>query len=205
MKNSALVLEDKGNNLVNGFYCKNFGDLINLGQVLIKKYNRYDHVHFLMNYGGSLLLEDVINKNEAPKIEETFSGLPLATLVEKFSPDYIYIYKNNIWYDKNSLLTTSIEYKALEDLFLRYKEKVILNKEVLLTKSLPEKCQYKHLLNLINEAYTNGRNYPTDKLHRWLGFTQGVLSVTGIIDVDTEREYTRPLLHSYHTNKIKSF
>ena len=55
MKNSALVLEDKGYNLVNGFYCKNFGNLMNLGQVLIKKYNTNDHVHFLMNYGGSLL------------------------------------------------------------------------------------------------------------------------------------------------------
>lgn len=100
MKNSALVLEDKGYNLVNGFYCKNFGNLMNLGQVLIKKYNTNDHVHFLMNYGGSLLLEDVMNKNEVPEIENTFSNLPLVNLVEKYSPDYIYIYKNNIWYDK---------------------------------------------------------------------------------------------------------
>ena len=58
---------------------------------------------------------------------------------------------------------------------------------------------------LLDEAIDNTESYPTDKLQRWLGFIQGVLSVTGVIDVDEERDYTRPILHSYHKNKPKSF
>jgi hypothetical protein len=205
MKNDALVLIAKGNNFVNGFYCKDFGDLMHLGQSLIKKYNRVDQVHFLMNYGGSLCIENSVNKNEEPIIDKTFSNLILTSVVENYNPVYTYIFKDSLWYDGILELKTAIEYKALEELFLRYKNKVILNKEILSLKNLPEKCQYNHLLNLINEAYTNGMSYPTDKLHRWLGFIQGVLSVTGIIDVDVERDYTRPLLHAYQINKIKSF
>jgi len=35
-----------------------------------------------------------------------------------------------------------------------------------------------------------------DKASRWLGFVQGCLAMRGMIDVDVERDITRPLFHS---------
>lgn len=46
---------------------------------------------------------------------------------------------------------------------------------------------------------------PHEVLHFHLGLIQGILCVAGIIDVDKERDYTRPLLHSFHDEKPKSF
>lgn len=37
---------------------------------------------------------------------------------------------------------------------------------------------------------------PVDKLSRWLGFVQGVLATLGLIRVDTERDFSRPLFHA---------
>ncbi|MCW3782894.1 hypothetical protein [Defluviimonas salinarum] len=36
---------------------------------------------------------------------------------------------------------------------------------------------------------------PLDKLSRWLGFVQGCLAMRRLIDVDGEREATRPAFH----------
>lgn len=33
------------------------------------------------------------------------------------------------------------------------------------------------------------------KLHRWLGFVQGVMAVRGLIDVDEERDLTRHIFN----------
>lgn len=46
---------------------------------------------------------------------------------------------------------------------------------------------------------------PHEVLHFHLGLIQGILCVAGLIDVDKERDYTRPLLHSFHDKKPKSF
>ena len=44
--------------------------------------------------------------------------------------------------------------------------------------------------------YDNGVNKMTeDKISRWLGFVQGVMTVYGWITVEEERENTRPLFH----------
>lgn len=37
---------------------------------------------------------------------------------------------------------------------------------------------------------------PEDKSSRWLGFIQGCLAMRGLIDVDTERDISRPIFHS---------
>ena len=99
------------------------------------------------------------------------------------------------------------EQEVLIILFERY-EKIIIEKQDL---TLPEFIQKtnknspEHLLRLIHEAKTNIAEYPSDKLHRWLGYIQGVLTCYQWIDVDEERNFTRPLLHSFHHKKIKSF
>ena len=43
---------------------------------------------------------------------------------------------------------------------------------------------------------------PEDKASRWLGFVQGCLAMRGLIDVDIEREETRPLFHAAHQAKF---
>lgn len=65
----------------------------------------------------------------------------------------------------------------------------------------------KSILNYIREISEKDSidNLPNEVLHFHLGFIQGLLSISGIINVDEEREYTRPLLHSYHDIKPESF
>jgi hypothetical protein len=44
----------------------------------------------------------------------------------------------------------------------------------------------------------DSRHWPTDKTNRWIGFIQGCLFSEGKIDINTERDFTRPLFHSYY-------
>lgn len=90
-------------------------------------------------------------------------------------------------------------------LFKHYKDIIIKHEEIFSNIQLPEKCGYQNLLKLAQEVIDNSDKYPNDKLQRWLGFTQGVLSTLGIIDVDKEREFTRPYLHSYQNEKPATF
>lgn len=94
-------------------------------------------------------------------------------------------------------------YQILSVLFTRYAELAQKNASVL--DCLAPKCRSEALVSLCNEAIANGKDYPFDKMNRWLGFTQGVLATTGVIDVDAEREYTRPLLHQLHVQPVKSW
>lgn len=95
------------------------------------------------------------------------------------------------------------EIEVLNILFQRYKDIIISNPDAF--NEQQEKCQYDHLIKLCNEAIDNGINYPTDKLNRWLGFIQGILAHANLINVDIERDYTRPLLHSYQNRKPPTF
>lgn len=97
------------------------------------------------------------------------------------------------------------EIEVLKFLFLRYLIKTQESKEIFQSFKLPEKCSYDSLIRLLTEAHQNTDKYPTDKMQRWLAFSQGVLAVIGVIDVDEEREFTRPYLHSYHDKKPASF
>lgn len=94
-------------------------------------------------------------------------------------------------------------YEVIAQLFQRYADMVSANTDKL--DALPLRCQSKPLLALCNEAINNGTLYPFDKMNRWLGFVQGVLAVVGIIDVDQERDVTRPLLHKLHNRPIRSW
>ncbi len=48
---------------------------------------------------------------------------------------------------------------------------------------------------MVNRCLTD-ETMPTDKVSRWIGFVQGVLAVHGLLDVDGERDRTRPLFHA---------
>lgn len=70
---------------------------------------------------------------------------------------------------------------------------------------LPDKCDVESIYKLCTEIFYYGDTYPFDKMNRWLGFIQGVLAMRGIISVDEEREFTRPLFHSLHSGTIRSY
>ena len=40
------------------------------------------------------------------------------------------------------------------------------------------------------------QEFPIDKASRWLGFVQGCLAMRGLVDVDAERDFSRPLFHA---------
>ena len=92
---------------------------------------------------------------------------------------------------------------ALTALFRRYQHKACEHQDLLV--ELPQRCQGNALISLCEEAITHMSHYPFDKLNRWLGFVQGVLAVTGVIDVDEEREFSRPLLHAFHEQTPPTF
>jgi hypothetical protein len=46
----------------------------------------------------------------------------------------------------------------------------------------------------------NLETYPIDKLSRWLGYVQGCLTSRGLIDVQTERDFSRPLFHAAYAD-----
>ena len=54
-----------------------------------------------------------------------------------------------------------------------------------------------HLLDMITDIRINIDKFPTHKLNTWVGFIQGVMSVSKLIDVNEERDFTRPLFNNY--------
>lgn len=51
-----------------------------------------------------------------------------------------------------------------------------------------------HLIWMLNELASN-TGMSLSKKHRWLGFIQGVMTVHGIINVASERDYTRHIFN----------
>jgi len=49
---------------------------------------------------------------------------------------------------------------------------------------------------MCREAQAGLHELPLDKLSRWLGFVQGCLAMRGLIDVDEERDISRPMFHA---------
>lgn len=71
----------------------------------------------------------------------------------------------------------------------------------------PDSINKNNVLHLIDSIVHDDivNIYPNEVLQQYLGYIQGVLCIAEIINVDEERDFTRPLLHSYHTEKPKSF
>lgn len=99
-------------------------------------------------------------------------------------------------------LPTPEEAAVLRSLFRRYQEIAFEQPEV---RDVQPKCDYQSIIDLCHEAVQFGHTYPLDKMHRWLGFVQGVLAAKGAIRVDDERAYTRPIFHKLYGEKVKTF
>lgn len=54
------------------------------------------------------------------------------------------------------------------------------------------------LRNMMVSMLKNVNDWPIDKTNRWIGFVQGVMWTKGLIDIDEERDFTRPLFHTYY-------
>jgi hypothetical protein len=52
-----------------------------------------------------------------------------------------------------------------------------------------------HLTWMLDQVEAHLQDWPTDKISRWIGFIQGVLAAHGWLNVDEERDRTRPLFH----------
>lgn len=97
---------------------------------------------------------------------------------------------------------------VLEDAFLF--EKAVIEKysdERFENNTWPHSINKDNVFHLIDSIVNDDiiDIYPNEVLQQYLGYIQGVLCIAEIINVDEEREFTRPLLHSYHTEKPKSF
>lgn len=91
---------------------------------------------------------------------------------------------------------SDLEAKAVLALFTRYRDLIVKHKSEMTSEV--KDCDPEHLIRLCNEVIENHQRYPFDKLSRWMGFVQGVLATQEIIQVEGEREFSRPLLHAIH-------
>jgi len=57
----------------------------------------------------------------------------------------------------------------------------------------PSATSASYLADFARRAIENAHTMPLDKLGRWTGFIQGVMAARGWLDVQTERNHTRPL------------
>lgn len=60
---------------------------------------------------------------------------------------------------------------------------------------IEDRTSTRNLSWMVHHALANLNNWPVDKTSRWIGFVQGCLACKGFLDVDSERERTRPLFH----------
>ncbi|MFX4299971.1 hypothetical protein [Pseudosulfitobacter pseudonitzschiae] len=58
-----------------------------------------------------------------------------------------------------------------------------------------------NLVWMCTQCISNIATWPDDKTGRWLGFVQGCLAMRGLIDVDRERDITRPMFHAILAEK----
>ncbi len=64
-----------------------------------------------------------------------------------------------------------------------------------------ERLSLKNLAWICKEGFEASGSLPIDKISRWLGFVQGCLTMRGILDVDGERDFSRPLFHEAYRNE----
>lgn len=208
MKNTkALVLYiENGNKRI--LSVRNYGCLLDFG-VFLKEYYFNNNIEFLfdLNSLNKYNINEIFNIDYKDAIKENNYDLiyflegskifvnTLSSFVPKISVE------NYIDVD----LLEAIERVCLKHLFRRYYKDIKANETLLNSDFISEDCKYLKLLRLVNEAHDNGYKYPTDKLNRWLGYIQGVLIAYGILNVNEERDYSRPLLHSFHLESINSF
>ena len=87
--------------------------------------------------------------------------------------------------------------KAYGELFKRYNTLAQQNQDKI-------KDGHAHtIMQMGIKAIGSPDDFTAEKMSRWLGFVQGILFANGIISIDAERDYSRPILHkAYLDSKI---
>ena len=80
------------------------------------------------------------------------------------------------------------------DLFLRYQGKIRTHIHAIEDKAGRDLAQ--RVLRMCDHMLEHVDEFEEDKSSRWMGFVQGVLTVAGVLNVDIERDHTRPLFHA---------
>ncbi len=81
--------------------------------------------------------------------------------------------------------------------FIREPFKALAHRYIkIIDENLLDEDEYKYKLkSMLEIGLVEIDTWPIDKLYRWLGFVQGVLTMKELITVDEEREFSRPLFH----------
>lgn len=83
---------------------------------------------------------------------------------------------------------------TLVRLFIRYEAKAELHREQMHASIGAELTQ--RTLDLCRHAIGGMDRLSEDKANRWLGFVQGVMIASRVLNIEEEREFTRPLFHA---------
>ena len=75
---------------------------------------------------------------------------------------------------------------------------VLIMRYLPLCEKHPNKDVRNRLKGMMVALELHAEDWPADKSSRWIGFVQGVLFSVGLLNVDDEREFTRPLFHEYY-------
>lgn len=91
--------------------------------------------------------------------------------------------------------------EATVQLFSRYSDLLYTQRDIIEEFGRVEEPSRLSLHNLIwmcqeGQIGLLTGSMPIDKASRWLGFVQGCLTMRGLIDVDEERTFSRPLFHA---------
>jgi hypothetical protein len=145
---------------------------------------------FALGYGLVSMMEGVMSLEFNAAIKILLSAVPafLGLLTS------LWLTRSDRHEGDNRL--SDLEAKAVLVLFTRYRDLIVKHQSEM-TSDVKD-CDPEHLIRLCNEVIENHQRYPFDKLCRWMGFVQGVLATQEIIQVEVEREFSRPLLHAIH-------
>lgn len=208
MKNTKALVVYIENGKKRILSVRNYGCLLDFG-VFLKEYYFNNNIEFLLKLNSlnkynineifNIYYKDVLKENNYDLIYFLEGSKIFVNTLSSFIPKISV--ENYIDVD----LLEAIERVCLNHLFKRYYKDIKSNENLLNSDFISEDCKYLKLLRLVDEAQDNGYKYPTDKLHRWLGYLQGVLIAYGILNVNEERDYSRPLLHLFHIKPIESF
>jgi len=63
-----------------------------------------------------------------------------------------------------------------------------------------EMC-HDHLIWMCEKIIENSWDWPYDKTGRWIGFIQGILAAQGLLNIQAERDFTRPMFHEEYERR----
>lgn len=76
----------------------------------------------------------------------------------------------------------------------RYEQMLVTHEVTVSARLGPD--VHRRALQLCQHAAAHMHEIAEDKANRWLGFIQGVLICASVVDIEDERDYTRPLFHA---------